>query len=208
MTNKVNEIGTEEKIKEAAKAVFLEKGFDGATMKDIANAAGMNSALTHYYFRSKEKLFWLVFESLLKQWIEGIRITLDNPTSNLKEKIVELIERQFNFHAENPDIILFLMNETQRDPEGMLQKMCVSPALQESCFFRQVEEAIQQKQIRAVNPMFLLSTVFSSIKQSFAGKTLYMHLFNLDEEGFIAYTKENKNVFTDMILTYLFKPDC
>lgn len=208
MTNRVNEIGTEEKIKEAAKAVFLEKGFDGATMKDIANAAGMNSALTHYYFRSKEKLFWLVFESLLKQWIEGIRITLDNPTSSLKEKIIELIESQFFFHAENPDIILFLMNETQRDPEGLWQKMCISPALQESYFFKQVEEAAQQQLIRPVNPMFLLSTVFSSIKQSFAGKALYMRVFNLDEAGFIAYTEENKNVFTDMILTYLFKPDC
>ncbi|MFC5412890.1 TetR/AcrR family transcriptional regulator [Larkinella bovis] len=207
MAKNINEIGTEERIKEAAKEVFLEKGFDGATMKDIAVVAGMNSALTHYYFRSKEKLFWVVFEDLLKEWLKVIRYTLDKPVG-LKEKIVELIEKQFEFHQQNPGIILFLMNEAERDPESMVQKMCISPALHESCFFQQVEEAVQQKEIRAVNPFFLLSMVFSFIKQLFAAKALYTHVFGLTEVEFVAYTQESKRDFMDMVLTYLYKKDC
>ena len=48
---------TEEKILEAAKEVFMKYGLYGARMQDIADTAGINKALLHYYFRSKEKLF-------------------------------------------------------------------------------------------------------------------------------------------------------
>jgi len=44
---------TEEKILEAAKKVFVNKGMAGARMQDIADEAGINKALLHYYFRSK-----------------------------------------------------------------------------------------------------------------------------------------------------------
>lgn len=45
---------TELVIKEAARQVFLRKGFSGARMQDIADNAGINKALLHYYYRSKE----------------------------------------------------------------------------------------------------------------------------------------------------------
>ena len=58
---------TEEKIFEAATDVFVEKGMDGARMQDIADKAGINKALLHYYFRTKDKLFNAVFEMIAKK---------------------------------------------------------------------------------------------------------------------------------------------
>jgi AcrR family transcriptional regulator len=55
---------TEERIFESATEIFIEKGMDGARMQDIANHAGINKALLHYYYRSKEHLFEAVFEKL------------------------------------------------------------------------------------------------------------------------------------------------
>ena len=52
---------TEEKILAAAKKVFMTKGMAGARMQDIADEAGINKALLHYYFRSKDKLFETIF---------------------------------------------------------------------------------------------------------------------------------------------------
>jgi AcrR family transcriptional regulator len=52
---------TQEAILDAAEAVFANNGFDGATTRAIAEAAGVNAALIHYYFRSKENLFEAVF---------------------------------------------------------------------------------------------------------------------------------------------------
>ena len=51
------EQNTEDKIVEAAKTVFVQKGMDGARMQHIADEAGINKALLHYYFRTKDKLF-------------------------------------------------------------------------------------------------------------------------------------------------------
>ena len=59
-----NDKQTEEKIFEAATEVFEEKGMDGARMQDIANHAGINKSLLHYYFRTKDHLFNAVFEKL------------------------------------------------------------------------------------------------------------------------------------------------
>ena len=55
------DLNTEQKILLAAKKIFVEKGLEGARMQEIANEAGINKALLHYYFRSKDKLFEGVF---------------------------------------------------------------------------------------------------------------------------------------------------
>ena len=59
-----NDKQTEEKIFEAATDVFIEKGMDGARMQDIADHAGINKALLHYYYRTKDRLFNAVFEKI------------------------------------------------------------------------------------------------------------------------------------------------
>jgi TetR/AcrR family transcriptional regulator len=52
---------TEQKILDAARKVFTRQGFAAARMDDIAQEAGINRALLHYYFRSKQKLFDVIF---------------------------------------------------------------------------------------------------------------------------------------------------
>ena len=53
---------TEEKILKAAEEVFVQKGLDGARMQEIADKAGINKSLLHYYYRTKDKLFSKVFK--------------------------------------------------------------------------------------------------------------------------------------------------
>ncbi|WP_461791143.1 TetR/AcrR family transcriptional regulator [Pseudothermotoga sp.] len=56
-----------EKILEAAKAAFSEKGFDGVSMEEIAQRAGVRKALIYYYFPSKEVLFEEVWNRALEE---------------------------------------------------------------------------------------------------------------------------------------------
>ena len=56
MVKKEKDKGAEEKILAAARKIFTTKGMAGARMQDIADEAGINKALLHYYFRDKEKL--------------------------------------------------------------------------------------------------------------------------------------------------------
>jgi len=53
MENKEN-INVEDRILEAAADVFEERGFAGARMQQIADHAGINKALLHYYFRTRK----------------------------------------------------------------------------------------------------------------------------------------------------------
>ena len=59
------EANTEQIVRDAARKVFTQKGFDGARMQDIADEAGIHKSLLHYYFRSKDKLFEAIFKDNL-----------------------------------------------------------------------------------------------------------------------------------------------
>ena len=54
---------TEEKIFEAARLIFQERGFEGARMQEIADKANINKSMLHYYYRSKDNLFFEVFKA-------------------------------------------------------------------------------------------------------------------------------------------------
>ena len=63
---------TEQRILDAAHAVFLRRGTAGARMQDIATEAGVNQALLHYYFRSKERLAEAVFRRAARQLLPAV----------------------------------------------------------------------------------------------------------------------------------------
>jgi TetR/AcrR family transcriptional regulator len=107
---------TEEKIFEAATEVFLEKGMDGARMQDIANQAGINKALLHYYYRTKEKLFSAVFEMIARKIFKKFAPVLD-VNLTLEEKIRFFFKEHISFLQKNPRLPGFLLNEVNRNPE-------------------------------------------------------------------------------------------
>ena len=77
---------TEQIILKAARKVFTHKGFDGARMQEIADEAGINKALLHYYFRSKDKLFEAIFKEVITTFFPRIISVLTSDLS-LFEKI-------------------------------------------------------------------------------------------------------------------------
>lgn len=56
-TNQARRGESQEKILDAAEALFAAHGFNGVSMKDIAKAAEVDASLSHYYFASKAGLF-------------------------------------------------------------------------------------------------------------------------------------------------------
>ncbi|HNS30671.1 MAG TPA: TetR/AcrR family transcriptional regulator [Tenuifilaceae bacterium] len=107
---------TEEKIFEAATDVFIEKGMDGARMQEIADRAGINKALLHYYYRSKEKLFDAVFTIIAKQMLKRFAPVFDENLT-LEEKIRFYYQQQTDFMKRSPRLPLFILNEVSRNPQ-------------------------------------------------------------------------------------------
>ena len=75
------EKNTEDKIVSAAKKVFITKGMDGARMQEIADEAGINKALLHYYFRTKNKLFDKVFSIIFRDVLDVLEQAVYNELS-------------------------------------------------------------------------------------------------------------------------------
>ena len=111
-----NDKQTEEKIFDSATDVFTEKGMDGARMQDIANQAGINKALLHYYYRTKDHLFNAVFEKIAGQMFEKFAPVFDEKLS-LEEKIRFFFREHITFLQKNPRLPAFLLNEINRNPE-------------------------------------------------------------------------------------------
>lgn len=199
----------EEKLKEAAKKVFLEKGFDGTTTRDIAQEAGMNGALLNYYFRSKEKLFALVFDELFQLNFQGMTQIL-NQSGSLKEKVTELIEHDFRLFKCNPGLVTFVHNELHRNPDRLFKSFPFHKDIVSNLLEKQLQEAIAAGEVRPITIPHLLLLIIANVQFIFQSKTMATRLWQMNEQEFEIFMEEHQQIVTEMICHYLFikKPDC
>src|SRR5690606_32498080 len=94
---------TEERILQAAEEVFQEKGYDGARMREIAERAGTNKGLLHYYFKTKDALFEAIFGVVFRKMITKMQAVLqmDMPMDN---KIDLIVDQYMGFIQKNPSL--------------------------------------------------------------------------------------------------------
>ena len=111
---------TEKAILQAAKAVFLRKGLDAATMQDIAGEAKISRTLLHYYHRNKDTLFSAILDNAVGEFIPKVAklVDLDIP---LMKKIGLLVDSYLALLLDDPLLPHFLVLEIQRDPRVLVQ---------------------------------------------------------------------------------------
>jgi len=193
-------ISTEEKIVTAARKVFTKKGLSGARMQDIADEAGINKALLHYYFRSKEKLFEKIFEEASTKMFTKITEFIDSKEMNLFEKIEKMVENQIVMSMENPFLPAFVVNEFHQNAESSIcqtigQKMTVSKKLIE-----QIQEAVNQGFIRPINPLQLFINIMSLSMFPFIAKPIMQINTGLSDELFAVLMEQRKKEVADFII--------
>jgi len=115
MENPAIVFSTEERILSAASKVFRLRGFDGARMQEIADEAGINKAMLHYYYRSKDDLFHRVFGEALAAFIPRVQAIFSGQGS-VMEKLERYLEEHSSLLLKNPGLPLFVISESHRDP--------------------------------------------------------------------------------------------
>jgi len=150
---------TENQILEAAKKVFLEKGMTGARMQEIADAAGINKSLLHYYYRSKDKLFLAVFRFAVLQFLPGIQEMITSDI-HFEEKIRRFVHRYIDILLENPFVPMFIIQEIQRDPDRLFNAF-VEAGIKPDEILSQFNEAIENDEIRNIDPRDLVVNLLS-----------------------------------------------
>lgn len=103
----------EKRILSAARNEFIAKGLEGARMQTVASAAGVNKALLHYYFRSKEKLYQKVLEDTLGTVWGAIsaEFRTQDPALGLEPLLRTVIATYVRVLAANPEFPLFVFRE-------------------------------------------------------------------------------------------------
>ena len=110
---------TADRILDAAHRVFLRRGTAGARTQEIASEAGVNKALVHYYFGTKEELADAVFQRVASTFLPSLFGVLSAPELLPEERVRRVAERQVAFHRSHPYMAIYLLSEIHTAPERL-----------------------------------------------------------------------------------------
>jgi AcrR family transcriptional regulator len=203
LVKKKTDITTEKAILAAARKVFTHKGFAAARMEDIAAEAGINRALLHYYFRSKEKMFDIIFEQRIAEFFTELGAILTSER-NLQDKIRAIVDHDIQSISEQPDLPMFIMQELGLNPQRLIayaEKAGSHPRYMIKILGAQVKQEVAAGRIRNIDPGQLLINIMSLSVYPFIAKPMIKAMQEMDNAGFETMMKKRKKEVADFILS-------
>ena len=195
----------EHRILEAAKQVFVRKGYDATKMGDIAAEVGISRTALHYYFRTKELLFNAIFGQLMDALLPNIRVIVEKPTSCL-EKIPEIVEQYLSLLHAHPSFPIFVVNELNRDPEHLYQVILQTPSRFEPLMQLQtlLQEEMESGKLKKMPLVYVVSTFFSLMVFPLLMRNALTRVF-LDDDSrkFECFLQERKVYIVDILVRML-----
>ena len=190
---------TEEQILNAAKEVFQKKGMDGARMQEIADKAGINKAMLHYYYRSKQLLFEAVFSNAFSLLAPQMNKIL-NDDSSIEEKVRSFTHNYISFISKHPYLPNFIIQELNRNPSFFekIQENAAFPTLER--FEKQVALEVEQGILRPTGGKQLFVNIISLNIFPFVASPLIKGLLRLDDKEFKAMMEERKVAVAEFIV--------
>lgn len=104
-------------ILRAAEEEFIQKGYDGARMVEIAKRAGVGHPLLHYHFSNKRMLFQQVVKSKFNILSQTMRVLFEEKDRDLNDCIRLMVSSHFDFVQRHCNYIRFIINELEMHPE-------------------------------------------------------------------------------------------
>lgn len=191
-------------ILNAAKNVFQKKGMDGARMQEIADEAGINKALLHYYYRSKQQLFEAVFKFAFNLLAPQLNQIL-NDDSSIENKIRNFTSDYIDFIIKQPYLPSFIIHEINRNPQFIIQ-LQNNPAFPNlDKFKQQVAHEIELKIIQPISAEQLFVNILSLSIFPFVASPLIKAILKLNNEQFQILMNERKREVADFIINSIKK---
>lgn len=199
-----NKQSTEEKILSSAKKVFYQKGLKGARMQEIADDAGVNKAMLHYYFRSKQKLFDQVFSQSVRSITPQLMDAFLGE-SNLQTKIVHLVELTIDLFLEEPFLSNFIVNQLSNNPEKLFKSILqyddglVGKIL--PLFNQQIQDEIEQGSIKSdLKPAELIINILSLCLLPIMAQTVFQRMMGIDDERMKRFMSRRRQTVAQFVL--------
>jgi len=192
---------TQNQIFNAALKVFHKKGLAGARMQEIADEAGINKSMLHYYFRNKEQLFAQVFIQSFKNFMGSV-VPLLNAQNTWEEKIPIVIEHYAKQMQSTPDLALFVINELRQHADDFLIFM-KEGAMNNTVFASQLRDEMQKGILKKVHPLQIWLTITSGMIFPFITEPMLKATLGSQGVNWDDFITERKSILADMVINYL-----
>ena len=200
---------TEMKILGAARTVFLRRGTAGARMQEIAEEAGVNQALLHYYFRTKERLAATVFREAAGRLLPAV-LGVFKSDAPLPDKIEQFVHIYIDAVRNSPFIPAYVVSEMQHHPErlaAMLEGEGIDPAPiatnLRNKLAAELNEAAIRGEIRPIAPEQLLLNIIGLAAIPFLARPALRVVFRMDDPAFHKLLDDRRAILPGMILNSL-----
>jgi TetR/AcrR family transcriptional regulator len=196
---------TEGKILCAARKVFHQRGYFGTRMQEIADAAGINKALLHYYFRSKDTIFGKVLDEAFSKIFSKFSNILISDVS-IEIKITKFVDEYIDLLIENPYLPGFLLHEINHNPEKLAEFFHEKLESKPNKIILQFKEALENSDFPDIDPRHILVNILAMCIFPFAAKPILKYNLNFSEDEYILFLKDRKKLIPMFVLNSIRKP--
>lgn len=204
------DVDTETRILNASRAVFIRRGTAGARMQEIAAEAGVNQALVHYYFGSKDELAERVFMEAASRLVPLLGSLL-NPSATFEQMVERFVTAYIDTVRHTPFIPAYMMAEAHQHPERinkLMQKAVGTvPANVASIAIARLDAVIAERvaagTMRAISARQLLINVLSMVIMPFVARPVLLTALGMDDNGFDEFLDERRRELPGFILSAL-----
>jgi len=184
---------TEKLIKEKAKILFFKKGFLNATTQEIADEAGVNRALIHYYFRSREQMLDVLLDETLQEKKDRVRNILTSALP-FREKIANYIDTIVDYGLRYPYLDNFIISETARRPEK-IKMFCAKDKFKSSDMIREaLEKEVKKGKIAPVSAEHFMVNLISLCNYPLLAKSVIQSIHGLTDTAYRKFLVERKRI--------------
>jgi AcrR family transcriptional regulator len=204
------DVSTEQKILDAAKTVFLRRGTAAARMHEIAEAAGVNQALLHYYFRSKAQLADAVFTQAAAQLFPPVVEVLASDAS-IEDKVRQVVKIELTTLSQTPHLPAYIIGEIGQAPERAAQFLDTAQKLKSSgslsrmraTLQAQIDQQVVAGSMRKISAQQFLTNLLALCIFPFATRPMLQAVLDLDDRGFDRFLEGRKKEIPDFFLRAL-----
>ena len=201
---------TEQRILDAAHAVFMRRGTAGARMQEIADEAGVNKALLHYYFRSKNRLAEAVFQRVAVRLLPPIIAVLGSD-AEIEEKVTRVVAIELEQLSLSPFAPAYVISELNQHPDRVRQFIKAMTGVEIDGVIPHVRAKLD-KQLRAraragtlrpISSEQFVVNLLALCLFPFAARPMMAVALQLDERGFKRFIEQRKTELPAFFLNAL-----
>jgi len=200
---------TEQRILQAARRVFVRHGTSGARMQEIAAEAGVNQALLHYYFRSKQRLAEAIFREAASRLVPAVAKLLGSDAS-LEQKVEQFVHLYIDTVREHPFLPGYILAELHQHPErvkSLQEAVGVQPAAVMKALLQrlrgQLDERAAAGTMRRIAPEQFVVNLLALTVFPFAARPILDVAIGLDDNGFARFLDQRRADLPAFILSAL-----